>query len=164
MRPRSSILALLGLLFGCASIPVQRVHAEPPSTLLGLGAREPAPEATGSCRPSLRVEVVDAEGRPVRGARVVAEQTVSEHAAEETIATYAYRAEVLSDEQGAAQICDPGRLDPGSRWEGLGGGFSVRSKGQLVISSDDGYALALPPFPERLRVVLWKPTWGRPPR
>ena len=135
------------VLVGCAGTTV-RYEREHVRGAWGFVPPEPGSiEQVGRCEAKLRVRVIDAEFRAVRGARVVASSYVRVGAIEETLGAYFYRAHVvLTDEHGFARVCRPDNLPPYSIWENIGGGWIDRSRGQIDVFHDKRAATLHPPF------------------
>jgi hypothetical protein len=134
-------------LVGCAgrSVGYQR---ELVKEAYGQPVTQPrGPERVGRCEATLRLRVVDAKFAPVTGARVVVSNRVIMGAVEETLGTYQYRTDpVLTDRHGFAYVCPPGEFPPTSPWEGIGGGWTDRWRGQIDVFHGNRAATLLPPF------------------
>jgi hypothetical protein len=144
---------------GCGGtpVPVNRV-------MVGgeLQTTHPLPEEMHPCTPSRHVTVVAADGTPIAGARVDVEQRVSEHAVEETLAVWSYRAvSARTDARGRAMICEPNQLSPARMatpssfaMEGIGGGYTRHGDGQIVVTVAGTTTVVNPPFAHEVRVVI----------
>lgn len=134
------------LLAGCAGTPVHYDIAKVRGPYGSPGSDEARPG--GSCDAKLRIRVIDAQHAPVAGARVVVHRQVRVQAIEENLGTDEYRTHpVLTDARGFAHVCSPDDLPPESRWEGIGGGFTLRGTAQLDVVDDRGRtAMTQEPF------------------
>lgn len=140
------------LVIGCGgpAVPVNRVmvggEMQPAQTL----AQEVDP-----CTASRRITVVAANGAPIEGARIDVEQRVSEHANEETLAVWSYRAvSARTDALGRAVICEPSRLSPAPQLQGIAGGYSDHGLGEIVVTAGAVTSIVRPPFPRDVHVVI----------
>ncbi|NVB85642.1 MAG: hypothetical protein HOV81_45175 [Kofleriaceae bacterium] len=125
------------LLAGCAGTPVHYDVANVRGPYGSPGTHET--HRGGSCDAKLRIRVIDAQHAPVAGARVVVYRQVRAQAIEENLGTDEYRTHpVLTDARGFAHVCSPDDLPPQSRWEGIGGGFTIRGTAQLDVFDDRG--------------------------
>jgi hypothetical protein len=98
----------------------------------------------GHCDATVRIRVIDAQHAPVAGARAVVSRRVAAMAVEENLGTDEYRTHpVLTNRNGFAYVCAPDELPPESRWEGIGGGYTLRSRAQLDVFDDHGRAATL---------------------
>jgi len=156
MRMRA-LLVMFVLGCGGTPVPVNRV-------MVGgeMQGRHPLPEEMHPCTPSRWLTVVAASGVPIAGARVDVEQRVSEHAVEETLAVWSYRAvSARTDARGRAMICEPSELSPRPRptpssfdMEGIGGGYTQHGDGQIVVTVAGTSTVINPPFARELRIVI----------
>lgn len=106
MRAAAVLLLVLGL-FACASTPLLRVQ----QTNEPMGHRPAAPFQVGTCAATVRVRVVDAQGRAVVGAEVVAMRVISNRAPSMVPSVDRYRSQpVMTDARGEARVCDPDGL------------------------------------------------------
>lgn len=153
---RLALMCLAALALGCGSSPVYRSPHPETFQLNPVGGLAPKKaEFMGHCRASRRVRVTDAAGLPVENASVIVRQYASDYAGGDRLAGYAYSAEpVRTDAEGRAWVCEPDALVPRSRFEGMGGGFSVRNDGE-ILASEGGRSTSLrPPFATEPRLVL----------
>lgn len=155
-----SRLACALLLAGCAgtSVRFDVEHVRGPYGSPGTHQVR----AGGSCAAKLRIRVIDEHHAPVEGARVVVHRQVRAMAIEENLGTDEYRTHpVLTDARGFAHVCSPDDLPPESRWEGIGGGFTMRGRAQLDVFDDRGRtATTYEPFVPQL--VVGAPTSQMP--
>jgi hypothetical protein len=140
------------LLAGCAGTSV-RYDVENVRGAYGSPGTHEA-RLGGSCEAKLRIRVIDGSHAPVAGARVIVHRQVRAQAIEENLGTDEYRTHpVLTDARGFAHVCSPDDLPPVSRWEGIGGGFTIRGTAQLDVFDDRGRtATSYEPFPAQLVV------------
>jgi hypothetical protein len=152
-----TLLVMFTIGCGGTPVPVNRV-------MVGgeMQPKHPLPEEMHACTPARHVTVVTANGTPVAGARVDVEQRVSEHAIEETLAVWSYRAvSARTDARGRAMICEPSELSPRPRstpssfnMEGIGGGYTDHGDGQIVVTVAGKTTIVNPPFDRELRIVI----------
>ncbi len=154
VRPRAVMFRHLPalLLAGCAghSVGYDVEHVRGPYGSPGTHAVR----AGGSCPATIRVRVIDEHHAPVAGARVIVTRQVRAMAIEENLGTDEYRTRpVLTDARGFAHVCSSDDLPPRSRFEGIGGGFTMRGGAQLDVFDPRGRtATAYEPFPPQLVV------------
>jgi hypothetical protein len=152
-----TLLVMFAIGCGGTPVPVNRV-------MVGgeMQPQHPLPEEMHACTPSRRLTVVTANGAPIAGARVDVEQRVSEHAIEETLAVWSYRAvSARTDSRGRAMICEPSELSPRPtatlstfNMEGIGGGHTDHGGGQIVVTVAGRTTIVNPPFAPELRIVI----------
>jgi len=138
------VRALCVLLFAsCAGHPVL-YDVENVRGPYGMPGTHAIDRAAGHCDAKLRIRVIDETFKPVVGARVVVSRSVTAMAIEENLGVDEFRTRpVLTDKHGFAHVCSPDDLPPRSRWEGIGGGFTMRHQAQLDVFDDRGRAATM---------------------
>jgi hypothetical protein len=152
-----TLLVMFAIGCGGTPVPVNRV-------MVGgeMRATHPLPEEMHACTPSRQLTVVATTGAPIAGARVDVEQRVSEHAIEETLAVWSYRAvSARTDSRGRAMICEPSKLSPrptatpsSFAMDGIAGGYTQHGDGQIVVTVAGKTTIVNPPFARELRIVI----------
>jgi len=129
------VILLLGA--GCAGTPViyDAEHVRGP---YGTPGTHEVAQA-GHCDANVRIRVIDAQHKPVTGARVVVRRMVTAMAVEEDLGRDEYRTRpVLTDAHGFAHVCSPDDVPPTPWFEGIGGGFTLRGQASLDVFDDRG--------------------------